>query len=343
MPVRSRLGRRSGSGVRRAFALGVGLASALLAACAAPPARALGAFPRPADEALFGASDVEVVVLGVAQDGGVPHFGCEQPCCEGARLDGRALHPAALGVVDRRAGKLLLVEATPAIEAQVDLLHAAAGVAGRGRQPVDAVLTTHAHLGHYLGLAWFGREVAGSKEVPLHCSPRFGEFVRTNAPWKQLVALRQLDVRPFVVGEAFAPWPGLLVTPIAVPHRDEFSDTMAFVLQGPRRKLLFVPDVDAWEKAPGLLERLLDGVDVAYVDGTFYDGRELPDRPLDEIPHPLMTRTMDRLADVAKARPGTIRFVHLNHTNPALHDAALRRQIEARGFAIAAQGERVGL
>ena len=318
-------------------------AVALLAACAAPPARALGVFPRPAAEPLFGASEVEVVVLGVAQDGGVPHFGCEQWCCEGARIDGRVLHPAALGVVDKRVRKLLLVEATPAIEAQVDLLHEAAGVEGRGRQPVDAVLTTHAHLGHYLGLAWFGREVAGSREVPLHCSPRFGEFVRGNAPWKQLVALRQLDVRPFVVGEAFAPWPGLMVTPIAVPHRDEFSDTMAFVLQGPRRRLLFVPDVDAWEKAPGLLERLLDGVDVAYLDGTFYDGRELPDRPLAEIPHPLMTRTMDRLADVAKARPGTIRFVHLNHTNPALHDAALRRQLEARGFAIAAQGERVGL
>jgi pyrroloquinoline quinone biosynthesis protein B len=118
---------------------------------------------------------------------------------------------------------------------------------------------------------------------------------------------------------------------------------MAFVLQGPSRRLLFVPDVDAWEKAPGLLERLLAGVDVAYLDGTFYDGRELPDRALDEIPHPLMTRTMDRLAELAKARPGALRFVHLNHTNPALHDAALRRQIEARGFAIAAQGERVGL
>jgi pyrroloquinoline quinone biosynthesis protein B len=103
------------------------------------------------------------------------------------------------------------------------------------------------------------------------------------------------------------------------------------------------PFVDAWEKAPGLLERLLAGVDVAYLDGTFYDGRELPDRPLDEIPHPLMTRTMDRLAELAKARPGALRFVHLNHTNPALHDAALRRQITARGFAIAAQGERVGL
>ena len=327
---------------RRCLPLAASALLAVLAACAAPE-RALGAFAKPAAEPLFGASDVEVVVLGIAQDGGVPHFGCDKWCCEAARLDGRALHPAALGVVDKRVNKLLLVEATPAIEPQVDLLHEVAGGQERGRQPVDGVLTTHAHLGHYLGLAWFGREVAGSREVPLHCSPRFADFVRSNAPWRQLVKLKQLDVRPFVVGESFAPWPGLAVSPIAVPHRDEFSDTMAFVLQGPSRRLLFVPDVDAWEKAPGLLERLLAGVDVAYLDGTFYDGRELPDRPLDEIPHPLMTRTMDRLAELAKARPGALRFVHLNHTNPALHDAALRRQITARGFAIAAQGERVGL
>jgi glyoxylase-like metal-dependent hydrolase (beta-lactamase superfamily II) len=239
--------------------------AALLAACAAPE-RALGAFAKPAAEPLFGASDVEVVVLGIAQDGGVPHFGCDKWCCEAARLDGRALHPAALGVVDKRVNKLLLVEATPAIEPQVDLLHEVAGGQERGRQPVDGVLTTHAHLGHYLGLAWFGREVAGSREVPLHCSPRFADFVRSNAPWRQLVALKQLDVRPFVVGESFAPWPGLAVTPIAVPHRDEFSDTMAFVLQGPSRRLLFVPDVDAWEKAPGLLEAIEDALEVGLGD-----------------------------------------------------------------------------
>jgi pyrroloquinoline quinone biosynthesis protein B len=315
---------------RRAFLL-VGIV--LLAACAAPPAG------EPA-------ADVELFVLGTAQDGGLPHFGCERPCCAAARASGRVLYPVALGVVDRRGGgapKLLLVEATPRIEEQVALLHELAGCRGRGRQPVDAVLTTHAHLGHYLGLAWFGREVAGSTNVPLHCSQRFATFVREHAPWKQLVALHQLDVRAFAVGAPFAPWEGLTVRALAVPHRDEFSDTMAFVITGPTRSVLFVPDVDAWEREPGLLERLLDGVDVAYVDGTFFDGSELPDRDLAEIRHPLMTRTMALLADRARARPGTIRFLHCNHTNPVLHDDAVRARVEAAGFALAQQGERVSL
>lgn len=301
-----------------------------LAACATPSPTA----PPPA---------CELFVLGIAQDGGLPHFGCERPCCAGARAAGRSLAPACLGVVDRRAGKLLLVEATPAVERQVAQLHQLADVHGRGRQPIDALLVTHAHIGHYLGLAFFGREVASTAELPVFCTPRFAAFLRSQAPWRQLVELQQIAPTEFTIGEWFEPWPGLAVRAFTVPHRDEFSDTVAFQLRGPQRSVLFVPDVDAWERQPGLLEQLLLGVDVAYLDGTFFDGSELPERNLDEIRHPLIVRTMQRLSDVARQRPGALRFLHLNHTNPALHDAAVRARIEAAGFAIATEGERVSL
>ena len=289
--------------------------------------------------------DVELFVLGIAQDGGLPHLGCERECCEEARASGRVEYPASLGIVDRRGGdpKLLLVEATPRVEEQTALLHKLAGVHGRGRSPVDAIMVTHAHIGHYLGLALFGREVVGAKNLPVWCSPRFADYLRGHGPWQQLVALKQIDVRAFVVGESFEPWPGVSVRAVAVPHRDEFSDTMAYVITGPSRSALFVPDVDAWERVPGLLAQLLEGVDVAYLDGTLYDGSELPDRNLSEIRHPLILRTMDMLAHVARAHPGRIRFLHLNHTNPALHDEHIRASITARGFAVAVMGERVRL
>ena len=79
------------------------------------------------------------------------------------------------------------------------------------------------------------------------------------------------------------------------------------------------------------------------VDATFYDGSELPGRDLSKIPHPRMVETMRLLGDEARARPGRVRFLHLNHTNPALHDAQLRKEIEGRGFRIAEEGERLGL
>jgi pyrroloquinoline quinone biosynthesis protein B len=288
----------------------------------------------------------EVVVLGRAQDGGMPHVGCNRPCCVEARESGRHELPASIGVIDRGTGRLLLIEATPAIDAQLAMLHEAAGVTDRGRQPVDGVLLTHAHMGHYLGLAQFGREVAATKSLPVHVSPRFAEFLRSNGPWSQLVELEQIQLHEFEPGKRFEPIPGLEVEPIPVPHRDEFSDTMAFKLHGPSRTVLFVPDINRWDSErvePGFIEELMEGVDVAYVDGTFYDGREIPGRDLRMIPHPAIVDTMELFDERGRTDPGSIRFIHLNHTNPALHEEDIVEAIEAGGFRIAQPGERVGL
>ena len=89
--------------------------------------------------------------------------------------------------------------------------------------------------------------------------------------------------------------------------------------------------------------RLLDGVTVAYLDASFYDGRELADRDISQIGHPLMVDTMRRLKDRALAEPGLVRFIHLNHNNPALHDPELQALIERRGFRVARRGERLPL
>lgn len=281
----------------------------------------------------------ELFVLGVAQDGAVPHLGCERPCCEDARRTGRVMYPASLGVHHVESDQLLLFEASPAIEAQVALLHRLAGQSDRGRFPVDDVALTHAHIGHYLGLAQLGREVAGVRGVRVWVSPRFAEFLTAHGPWKQLVELGQIRLMVFEPGVPFEPMPGLTVTAIAVPHRDEFSDTMAYRISGPNRSVLFVPDIDRWERTDDLIDTLFRGIDVAYVDATFYDGRELPDRDISEIPHPPMVDSMERLA----SRAASVRFIHFNHTNPVLRDDELRREVVERGFGLARRGERVRL
>ncbi len=293
----------------------------------------------------------QTIVLGRAQDGGLPHLGCVRACCEEARRTGRLETPACLGVHDRETGRVLLIEATPAIEFQTALLHRLSGVEAAPREPVSGVLLTHAHIGHYAGLIQLGREVASTRRTPVWTTPRFAAFLRGNGPWSQLVELEQIELREIQPGSsvgdrdpvAFEPIPGLQVEAFLVPHRDEFSDTVAYKLRGPNATVLFCPDVDRWDAHQGLLERLLEGVDVAYVDATFYDGRELPGRNILEVPHPPMVRTMELLEAVGRATPGRIRFIHLNHTNPALNDADLQRAIKERGFAVADVGERVGL
>jgi len=291
--------------------------------------------PGPDDGSRF-----DVYVLGRAQDGGLPHVGCEKPCCAEARRTGRRETPACLGIHDRRTDRLVLIEVTPAVEEQIAMLHRLSGVSGRGRAPIDAIMITHAHIGHYTGLIHFGHEVASTKNLPTHVSSSMAGFLSENGPWSQLVEFDNLDIHTFPPsGDAFEPIEGLTVQAIAVPHREEFSDTVAFRIQGPVGTVLFCPDVDRWTAHEGLLEELIDGVDVAFVDGTFYDGSELPGRDVSEIPHPTMLDTMERVD------PGdtTIRFIHLNHTNPAMNDTAVEASVEARGFGLAQPGQRVGI
>src|SRR5512138_551932 len=181
----------------------------------------------------------EAVVLGVAQDGGVPHLGCRQALCMEAHRDpSKRKLVASLGLVDPAAGKRFVIDATPDFREQVERL---------GGLP-DGILLTHAHIGHYLGLAQLGREVLGAKRLPVYCTPSMARFLRGNGPWKRLVSLENIEIREVAPGVEFALTPSLRATAITVPHRDEDSDTVAWVVSGPSRNLLWLPDIDKWEK-----------------------------------------------------------------------------------------------
>jgi pyrroloquinoline quinone biosynthesis protein B len=186
--------------------------------------------------------------------------------------------------------------------------------------------------------------VMGAGGVPVYAMPRMAAFLAGNGPWSQLVELGNVEIRPLRDGQAVRLAEGLSVTPLLVPHRDEFSETVAFRIDGPERSMLFLPDVDKWERWATPLETVLATVDVAYLDGTFFAEGELPGRDMSQIPHPFIVETMERLRPLPAAERAKVRFIHLNHTNPALDpesDAA--RRIEAAGFAVAREMERQGL
>jgi pyrroloquinoline quinone biosynthesis protein B len=259
---------------------------------------------------------VEAIVLGVAQDGGVPHMGCRQPLCVRARKDPRlARRVASLGIVDRAAGKRFVIDATPDFAAQVDRL---------GGLP-DAILLTHAHIGHYLGLAQLGREVLSAREVPIYCTPAMAHFLSGNGPWSRLVERRNIVLREVSPGSEVVLTDRLRATPIRVPHRDEDSDTVAWQITGPRRR----PEDFAADRRALL-----------FLDGTFFDSEEIPGRSIADVPHPLVPETVARLEPRLRAR---VLFIHLNHTNRLLWDAAARRDLERRGFSVAREGSRFPL
>ena len=277
---------------------------------------------------------VHAIVLGAAQDGGVPQAGCACVRCAAARSGaGPRLRPACLGLVDEQGGRFL-IDATPALPEQLDLLLAEGCKAER---ELSGVLLTHAHAGHYTGLIHFGREMRAERSLPLHATPRLCAFLERDAPWSELERHGHCELRPLEPGTSVRLTARLRVTAWPVPHRDELSDTVAFLVEGPSRRLLWLPDIDAWSAWERPLEEVLDEVDLAFLDATFWSSDELPGRDLSQVPHPLAEETVRRAA----GRRAEVHLVHLNHSNPLLGpDAEPRASVEAAGVRLAREGER---
>ncbi|HHO50338.1 MAG TPA: MBL fold metallo-hydrolase [Deltaproteobacteria bacterium] len=273
-----------------------------------------------------------VRVLGIAQDGGHPQAGCMEPCCAPAWLDpGRGHRVASLGLV--QGTQRWLVDCTPDLPDQLRLV---------GGPPLDGILLTHAHMGHYTGLLHLGPEAWAPSGIAVYVMPGMRAFLEGNAPWSALISGGHVRLVDLAADRPLRLTDQLQVIPWEVPHRGPWTETVAFVIQGPSRRVLFVPDIDRWEGWPRDIADVLSEVDVAYVDGSFFDMGELPRRDRSEILHPLVRETMDRLqSETLRSR---VRFLHLNHTNPMLSPGSSAwREVHDRGFRIAVEGEEVEL
>jgi pyrroloquinoline quinone biosynthesis protein B len=284
-----------------------------------------------------------IVVLGVAQDGGSPQAGTKEHPAWIDRSQRR--HAACLAIVDPEGGQRWMVEATPDFREQLHMLDEVAPVPGK--PGLAGVLLTHAHMGHYTGLMHLGHEALGAAGVPVHVMPRMSGYLRTNGPWDQLVRYRNIDLLPLNDGVSVRLNSRISVTPFLVPHRQEYSEVVGFRIDGPRRSALFLPDIDSWDEWDALgtrIEDVIADVDVAYLDATFFDSGEIAGRDMSGFPHPFIAHSMKRFDELPAEERAKIRFIHLNHTNPALRsDSEARRAIEAAGFLVAEEGERVAI
>lgn len=279
------------------------------------------------------------VVLGIAQDAGYPQAGMkESPAWKDPSLRRMA---ASLAIVDPASGRRFLLEATPDFKDQLhhlDRLAPAASTPG-----LDGIFLTHGHMGHYTGLLHLGREAMGARGVPVYAMPRMTRLLRENAPWELLLRLETVELRPLAAGEPVSLTPELRLTPFRVPHRDEYTETVGFLVEGPRRALLFLPDIDKWERwdeAGERIESWIRRVDAAYLDGTFFADGEVPGRAMSEIPHPFIEESLERFSRLPLAERRKIRFIHLNRTNPALFpDSEAAKAIRDAGMRVAVELE----
>jgi pyrroloquinoline quinone biosynthesis protein B len=276
-----------------------------------------------------------VVVLGIAQDGGYPQAGCQKACCTRAWEDPKTRrHVSCIAIVDPQTSQRWIIDATPDFREQLRLLDGAFPTTER--PGITAIFLTHAHMGHYTGLAHLGKEVMGTKGVPVYAMPRMEAYLRGNGPWDQLVRLENISLRTLQDGVPVSLNDRLTITPFVVPHRDEYTGTVGYRIEGPTGSVIYISDIDKWDRWDTSIVGLVSEVSRAYVDATFYAEGEIPGRSMADIPHPFIEETMQLFRDVPDTDKAKIRFLHLNHTNPAIDpNSKARRSIEAAGFKVA--------
>ena len=287
-------------------------------------------------------ASVYLQVLGIAQDAGYPQTNCYQAHCLRAweNPDMRRMASSVV-VVDQQSKTKYLFDATPDMREQLYELHL---TAPDPEYTLGGVFLTHAHMGHYTGLMHFGHEAAGTENVPVYAMPRMSQFLSSNGPWDQLVRYSNIQLVPLADGSPVSFSEDLVVTPFLVPHRDEYSETVGYRIDGPTKSAVFIPDIDKWERWDTDIREIIRSVDYALIDATFFADGELPGRDMSQILHPFVAESMNLFDDLNDEEKSRVIFIHMNHTNPLLIDGSPEQaEVERRGFRFAREGMRLEL
>jgi pyrroloquinoline quinone biosynthesis protein B len=278
-----------------------------------------------------------ITILGIAQDGGFPHIGCQKICCENV-YSGKTKRKkvVSLGLIDLENQQKWLFEATPDMHTQLADLeqnHL------KNKTIIYGVFLTHAHIGHYTGLMYFGREAYGKKNIHVFAMPKMTIFLNSNGPWNQLVSLQNIKLQKLQNDSIISLNNNLKVTPFLVPHRDEFSETVGYKIQGKHKSALFIPDIDKWSKWKKNIIEEVKKVDYAFLDATFLNQKEVK-RAMTEVPHPFIEETINLFQNESLSTKNKVVFIHFNHTNPTLlENSKEQKAIEKLGYNFATEGD----
>ena len=187
-------------------------------------------------------------------------------------------------------------------------------------------------MGHYTGLMHFGREVMGTDNLSVFAMPKMKDFLEENGPWSQLVKLENINIKALKSDSTFGLNERIQIKPFLVPHRDEFSETVGYKLLINNKSLIFIPDIDKWEKWETNITELIKKVDYAFLDATFYKNGELK-RDMSEIPDPFAEESMELFSTLSEADKAKIYFIHFNHTNSLLiENSTAQKAVLQKGF-----------
>jgi pyrroloquinoline quinone biosynthesis protein B len=280
-----------------------------------------------------------IVILGTTQDAGYPQIGCNRECCK-KYTDKKIARQkvSCLALFDPATNQKWIFDATPDLTEQVhetDKLQ---------KGNLSGIFLTHAHIGHYTGLMYLGREALNGQGIPVYVMPRLYDFLKSNGPWSQLISLKNIELRKLKADSAVRLTDKISVTPLIVPHRDEFSETVGYSIQTTKKSVLFIPDIDKWQKWERDIKKMVNHHDYLFLDGTFYKDGELPGRNMSEVPHPFVEESINLFKDLSLAEKQKIWYIHFNHTNPLIDKSSEEyKEVKSKGFNVAFEGVKISL
>ena len=283
--------------------------------------------------------DPFVIILGTAQDAGYPQIGCNKACCK-KYWDKKIARQkvACLALIDPVTNQKWMFDASPDLTEQ---LHETDKF-----QPgnLSGIFLTHAHTGHYTGLMYLGREALNAKEIPVYVMPRMHNYLESNGPWSQLVSLRNIKLTKAQADSAIKLTDRISVTPLLVPHSDEYSETVGYSIKTRTKSILFIPDIDKWGLWDRDILQMIKQYDYLFLDGTFFKEGELPGRNMNEVPHPFVQESIELFRALPLAEKQKIWFIHFNHTNPLIDKSSREyKEVKSSGLNVAEEGARISL
>jgi pyrroloquinoline quinone biosynthesis protein B len=295
---------------------------------------------------------MHILVLGAAAGGGLPQWNCGCRNCDDARAGKIPSMTQSSVAVSLDASSWVVLNASPDIRAQLAANPQMHPPSLRGT-PVAAVVLTNGDIDHIAGLLTIREKTA----FDLYATQSGLDIVDSNSVFRVLdpgvVERRRIDL-----DTAFAPLPGLRITPFAVPGKvalflegdtvnvEELGEqTVGLMLEGGGKRAAYIPGCAT---VPDWLLDALQGVDLLLFDGTVWNNDEMAQTGTGQ-------KTGARMGHIAMngVHGSLVRFegfearkiyIHINNTNPILQpDGPERAEVLARGWEIAADGMEIRL
>jgi len=214
---------------------------------------------------------MRITVLGSGSNGGVPQWDCCCPNCTRARAEPGSRRTRSSVAVSLDGGQHVLIDASPDLKQQLE----AVGLLPRPEETlscrqsrVDALLLTHGHGDHCVGLAEFS--TGKSFGIPVYGPPDLIRFLFGGPGERRFFSDLGRLARDYVVPHALREGArlrflgGLSATGFEVHHTDRLPDgsrfpssTYGYELEGDGGRFIYTPDLG--RLTDGLLRRAEGG------------------------------------------------------------------------------------